>query len=59
MNVSKINACSFSENPKNIYWKSYGIFLGDKHPQNGKEKKALSRAAALSPSRNGRKFDFK
>ena len=59
MNVSKINPCSFSENPKKIYWKSYGIFLGDKHPQNEEERKALSQATTLFPSKNGRKFDFK
>ena len=39
-------------------WKTYGIFLGGKLPQNGNEWKVLSRLL-LFFSKNMRKFDFK
>ena len=32
----------FQKTQKKNSWKTYGIFLGGKHPQNGEERKALS-----------------
>ena len=32
----------FKKSFKSNSWKTYGIFLGGKHPQNGKERKTLS-----------------
>ena len=55
MNVSKINPCSFSENPfkKKILGKLRWIFFIGKHPLNGEERKNSLTDTTVTTSRNG------
>ena len=61
MNVSKINPCSFSENPfkKKILGKLGWIFFIGKHLLNGEERKKISHGYYSHHFQKWGRFDFK